>query len=85
MTNIMMEAEGSEQVFPAKKKAEHYIVISEPGMNYLFQFVPEKATKEESHTENIAKAMFGWLRERGLDKSLMAVGGDYECKHRCKC
>ncbi|KAJ8358162.1 hypothetical protein AAFF_G00028750 [Aldrovandia affinis] len=58
LTSAMMEAEGSDQSFPAKIKEEHYSVASEPGSYYLFHFTPEKATKEESHAEQIAKVLF---------------------------
>ena len=72
----MMEAEGSVQSFPAKIKEEHYSVVSEPGSNYLFHFTPEKASKEESHAEKIAKVLFAWLKEQGFDKTLWTIGGD---------
>ena len=72
----MMEAEGSVQSFPAKIKEEHYSVVSEPGSNYLFHFTPEKASKEEPYAEKIAKVLFAWLKERGFDKTLWAIGGD---------
>ncbi|KAI4796469.1 hypothetical protein KUCAC02_026971 [Chaenocephalus aceratus] len=73
LTNVMMEAEGSDQSFPAKIKEEHYSVASEPGSNYLFHFTPEKATKEDSHAEQMAKVLFAWLKERGFDKTLSAI------------
>ncbi|KAG0718100.1 hypothetical protein GWK47_007861 [Chionoecetes opilio] len=76
LTNVMMEAEGSDQSFPAMIKEEHYSAVSEPGSYYLFHFIPEKATKEESHAEKFAKIMFAWLKERGFDKTLLAIGGD---------
>lgn len=76
LTNVMMEAEGSEQSYMGMIKEEHYSVASEPGSNYLFHFTPEKATKEESHAEQIAKVIFEWLKERGFDKTVMAIGGD---------
>ena len=76
LTNVMMQADGSHQLFSAKIKEEHYTVISEPGSNYLFHFVPEKATKEEHHAEKIAKVMFTWLQKRGFDQTLQAIGGD---------
>ena len=72
----MMQADGSHQLFSAKIKEEHYTVISEPGSNYLFHFVPEKATKEEHHAEKIAKVTFTWLQKRGFDQTLQAIGGD---------
>jgi hypothetical protein len=76
LTNVMMEAEGSARSFPAKMKEEHYSVANEPGSHYLFHFSPEKSTKEESHAEQIAKVLFAWLKERGFDKTLQAIGGD---------
>ena len=76
LTNVMMEAEGSDQSFPAVIKAEHYSVVSEPGSNYLFHFTPEKATKGEPHAEQIAKVLFAWLKDRDFDKTLRAIGGD---------
>ena len=72
----MMEAEGSDKYCPAKIREEHYSVASEPGSNYLFHFTPEKSTKEEPHAEQIATVLFAWLRERGFDKTLRAIGGD---------
>ena len=51
-TNVMMEAEGSNQSFPTRIREEHYYsVVSEPGSNYLFHFTPDKATSTESHAE----------------------------------
>jgi hypothetical protein len=29
----------------------------------VFYFNPEKATKKESHAEQIAKVLFAWLKE----------------------
>ena len=49
LTNVMMEAEGSDQSFPVKIKKEHYSVASEPGSYYVFHFTPEKASKKQSH------------------------------------
>ena len=69
LTNILIEADGSEQSFPAKIKEEHYSVVSEPGGNYLFHFTPEESTKEESYAKKSAKAIYIWLKEKGL-KSL---------------
>ena len=45
LTNILIEADGSEQSFLAKIKEEHNSVVSEPGGNYLFHFTPEESTK----------------------------------------
>ena len=72
----MMEEDGSDQLFPAKIKEEHYNVIIEPRSNYLFHFLPEKATKEESHAEKIFKVMFTRIKNKGFDETLQTTGGD---------
>ena len=57
-----MRAEGSDQSFPVKIKKEHYSVASEPGSYYVFHFTPEKASKKQSHAEQIAKVLCAWLK-----------------------
>ena len=42
----------------------------------VFHFTPEKATKRQSHAEQMAKVLFAWLKERGFDKTMWAIGGD---------
>ena len=51
----------------------------EPGGKYLLQFTPEKATKSLKHAEITVNNIVEWLTERGIDKSLKAVGEDYKC------
>ncbi|KAK1889847.1 Transcription elongation factor A protein-like 4 [Dissostichus eleginoides] len=46
LTNVLMEAEGSDQSFPAKIKEEHYIVASEP-RHILFQLHCLKSQRKE--------------------------------------
>ncbi|KAK1903534.1 Eukaryotic translation initiation factor 3 subunit C [Dissostichus eleginoides] len=46
LTNVMMEAEGSDQAFPAKIKEEHYSVASEP-RHILFQLDCLKSQRKE--------------------------------------
>ena len=65
-----MDTEGSDQSFPAKIKEEHFSVASESGSYYVFHYNPEKASKKQSHGEQITKVLFARLKERGFDKSL---------------
>jgi hypothetical protein len=52
------------------------VLLVSTGSNYLFHFTPEKATKEGLHAEQIAKILFSWLKERGFDRTLWAIGED---------
>ena len=72
----MIELDGSNAKFPVTVKEEYYSVCMEPGEKYLFHFNPEKATNSLKHAEIIANNIVEWLTERGIDKSLKAVGGD---------
>ncbi|XP_047132856.1 uncharacterized protein LOC124811415 [Hydra vulgaris] len=75
-TKQMIELDDSNAKFPVTVKEEHYSVCMEPGGKYLFHFTPEKATKSVKHAEIIANKIVEWLTERGIDKSLLAVGRD---------
>ena len=72
----MIELDGSNAKFLVTVKEEHYSVCMECGEKYLFHFNPEKATKNLKHAEVIANNIVEWLTERGINKSLKAVGGD---------
>ena len=76
ITNVLVEADGTNRSHPARIKEEHYSVVSEPGSDYLFHFTPPKATKEDSHAGQIAKILYNWLQEKGFDNTLLAIGGD---------
>ena len=75
-TKQMIELDGSNTKFPVTVKEEHYSVCIEPGEKYLFHFTPVKATKSLKHAEIIPNNIVEWLTERGIGKSLKAVGGD---------
>lgn len=75
-TKTQFEVEGSSKKFPGLIQEEHYSVCSEPGGKYLFHFVPEEASKKRKHAEVIADQILAWLKDRGADKTLQAIGGD---------
>ena len=75
-TKVMLQAEDSDRQFPSMVKEEHYAVCSEPGGQYLFHFTPESASKTKKHAEIIADNIMEFMCERGIDKSIMAIGGD---------
>ena len=75
-TKVMLECEDSEKQFPGLIKEEHYSVCEEPGGRYLFHFVPGEATSGKKHSEILADQIVEWLRERGQDQVLRAIGGD---------
>jgi hypothetical protein len=45
LTNVMMGLKEMISLFLYGRQ-EHYSVTSEPGINYLFHFTPDKATKD---------------------------------------
>lgn len=75
-TKIMVQAEENQKYYPSMLKEEHYTICKEPGGKYLWHFVPDKATKEKSHAETIADNIIEWLKAKGSDKTLQAIGGD---------
>ena len=76
LTKTMFKVEGTDQQYPGVIKEEHYSVCMEPGGNYLFHFTPEKATKNTKAAEVIANHLVAWMKERGVDISIKAIGGD---------
>lgn len=70
------EVEGSNQLFPSFQKEDHYSVVAEPGGEYLFHFSPPKADETATAAEQIAKCLVQWMREYGVDKTIMHIGGD---------
>ena len=62
-THVMVEVKARDQSCPVKIKDEHFSVAGEPCSYYVFYFNPEKATKKESHAEQIAKVLFAWRKE----------------------
>ena len=75
-TRVMLTCEDSDKQFPGLIKEEHYSVCQEPGGKYLFHFTPGEASKEKKHSELIADEIVTWLKDKGADKTLQAIGGD---------
>ena len=76
LTRTLLEIEGSTQKYPGMVKEEHYSVCMEPGGNYLFHFSPEEATETVKSAEVVANNLIDLMAERGVAKSLKAIGGD---------
>ena len=75
-TRMYAEVEGSDQVYPIIQKEEHYSVVSEPGGQYLFHFTPPEADENQKAAEKIAIELFNWMKQYGVDKTLLFIGGD---------
>ena len=71
-----MTIDGSARKYPATIKEEHYTVCAEPGGKYLCHFTSKEATKNMKHAEIIADNIVKFLRDRGIDITLRAIGGD---------
>ena len=72
----MMKADDSDRKFPSIIKEEHYSMCSEPGGRYLYHFTPEKGSKRKKTAEVIADNLVDFMKSKGIDKSLQAIGGD---------
>ena len=75
-TKVMLRAEENNKMYPGIVKEEHYTVCKEPGGRYLWHFHPARSTETKTHAEIIADNLVDWLKERGADKTLQAIGGD---------
>ena len=75
-TRMYAEVEGSDQVYPIIQKEEHYSVVSKPGGQYLFHFTPPEADENQKAAEKIAIELFNWMKQYGVDKTLLFIGGD---------
>lgn len=76
VTKIMLKADNSNQQFPSIIKELHYSVCSEPGGRYLYHFTPVKGIRKEKPAEIIADNLVAFMKKKGIDKSLQAIGGD---------
>jgi len=72
---MMFEAEDNDSKYPGVMKDEHYSVCNSDG-KFLFHLTPEAATKNRKHAKIIVETIFNWLKERGFDKTIKAIGGD---------
>ena len=75
-TRMYAEIEGSDQLYPTIQKEEHYSVVSEPGGQYLFHFTPPEADENHKAAEQIAIELVTWMKQYGVDKTLVFIGGD---------
>src|SRR6218665_617194 len=53
-----------------------YSVCSEPGGRYLYCFTPEKCPKSVKPAEVIANNLVSFMKNKGIDKTLQAIGDD---------
>lgn len=76
-TKVNLTTEGSEKLYPSTVKEEHCSVCVEPGGEYVHHFTPSAdESKGASPAEQIAGNLVEWMQTHGLDKSLIAIGGD---------
>lgn len=75
-TKLMMKVDISDQQYPGIIKEQHYCVCSEPDGRYLYHFTLEKGSKREKPAEIIADSLVDFMKNKGIDKSLQAIGGD---------
>ena len=59
-------------------KEEHYSVCSEPGGKYLTHLTvdPKERSKDQSAAQQLAQAIFDWLKDNDMCENLVAIGGD---------
>ena len=76
LTKVLLEADNSDQQFPSIVKEQHYSVCSEPGGKYLYHFTPVKGGRREKPAEIIAEELVAFMKKKGIDRSLQAIGGD---------
>ena len=74
-TKVFFEAEGSDAQYPGVIKEEHYSVCDSKG-HFLFHFTPDESTKDMPHSKILATRIYEWLKVRGFDKTIQAIGGD---------
>ena len=75
-TLMYQEIEGSSKLYPSIQKEEHYSVVSEPGGHYLTHFTTDDDDINHTAAEKIAIALVEWMKEYGVDKTLIFIGGD---------
>ena len=52
---------------------ENIVVTREPGVEYLFHFVPDEATKEVKAAKQVAVKIVDWLQKVGVDETLESI------------
>ena len=74
LTRMMTAIDGRQ--FPSQVKEEHYSICAEPGGRYLHHFTPTKAQNNKKPAEVIADCIVEFLNQKGIGRSLKAIGGD---------
>lgn len=75
-TKIMKYNQETKRYYKSSREEEHYAVTAEPEGEYLFHFTPLPAIDNVKPAEQIAKELFGWMKDTGVDKTIVAIGGD---------
>ena len=75
LTRVRFEVEGSDKIYHGMQREEHISVCSAEGY-YLTHFVPNDPTQGVSAAKAVSDQLLEYLKEFGLDKSLLAIGGD---------
>ena len=76
ITKVMLKTDNSDQQFPGIIREQHYSVCSEPGGRYIYHFTPKKGSETQKPAEIIADNLVEFMKSKGIDKSLQAIGGD---------
>ena len=50
--------------------------MSDPGGQYIFHFTPPEADENHKAAEQIAIELVTWMKQYGVDKTLVFIGGD---------
>jgi len=72
----MLKTYNSDKQFLSIIRQENYSVCNEPDGRYLYQFTSENCPKSVKPDEVFASNLMSFLRNKGIDKNLQAIGGD---------
>ena len=75
LCRVRLEVEGSEKVYHGMQRKENIFVCTAEGL-YLTHFVPNEPTESVLAAQAVADELLEYLKEFGLDVTLLAVGGD---------
>ena len=69
-TNVLECDENTGKYYQSRVKMEHIVVVSEPGGEYLFHFVPPSATKEEKAAKQVAKKIVELIEKYDVGRTI---------------
>ena len=72
----MLKAGNSYKKFLSIIRQENHSVCSDPDGRYLYHFTPDKCPKSVKPAEVIANNLVSFMKYKGIDKTLQAIGGD---------